>query len=79
MKANETTKFATEERVNKIVQTLSEYKKKYDMDILPTSKIQGLSGMNYYICEQVLPEMEKMGKIELVEIKGKKKYWRLIE
>lgn len=70
--------YATERRVNKIIETLKDQKKKYGLDTLSSTKIQSLSGMNYHTCEEVLREMKEQGKIELVEENGKKRYWRLI-
>lgn len=74
---SEKIKYASEARVNKIIETFKDQKAKYNIEILPTTKIQGLSGTNAYICEEVLAEMKNMGLVEVVEVKGKKKYWKL--
>ena len=71
-------KYLNEHRESKIRETFKDQKEKYGKDVLPTSKIQGLSGINAYVCEEVLIEMQEKKKIELVEIKGKTKYWKLI-
>lgn len=75
--AKEKIVYWTQDREDKIIQTFKDQKEKYNKEVLATAKIQSLSGMNAYVFEEVLKEMEVLGKIKLVESKGTKKYWRL--
>lgn len=73
----ENLKFLTDRKQEKIIKIFKDQKEKYGIDILSSTKIQGLSGINYYQCEEALEEMKNLERIELVEIKGKRRYWKL--
>jgi hypothetical protein len=61
----------------KIRETFADQKSKYEIDTLPTSKISGLAGINYFVCEEALMEMKKQGKVKMTN-KRKFKFWKLI-
>lgn len=70
-------KYLSEDREGRILNVFLDQKLKYNLDELPTSKIQGLTGVNAYVCAEILSEMEKQGKILKSRAIGKKVYWRL--
>lgn len=68
--------YLTEERKQKILEVFKDQKIKYKLEELPTSKIQGLTGINQYQLKEVLSEMEEKGIIKK-RIEKQREYWRI--
>lgn len=70
--------YSNEYRESKVREAFKDQKEKYGLTILPTTKIASLARINPYIAEEILFEMKKEKKIEIVKKSGRATYWQLI-
>lgn len=70
-------KYSSESKEKKILEVFVDQKLKYNISELPTSKISGLTRINFYVCTETLAEMQKKGLIKISKTLGEKIYWAL--